>query len=109
MTYKNIWMANKMKVYITYHNYDNYEYSLWGMSENEVVGKDTFKLMLARDFPYIADDCSYLYLVETEISEEDYKVLVENSNEDEVQNILEKIENNPDTIIIFEIYGGDLQ
>lgn len=96
-----------MKTYITYHNYDNSDYSLWGMSVNEVIGKDTFKLMLARDFTYIADDCSYLYLVEADISEEDYKVLVDNTNELEVYNILEKIENDPDTRIIYEVYGGD--
>jgi hypothetical protein len=77
------------------------------MSVNEVIGKDTFKLMLARDFPYIADDCSYLYLVEADISEDDYKTLVDNTNEHEVYNILEKIENDPDTRIIYEVYGGD--
>lgn len=96
-----------MKTYITYHNYDNSEYNLWGMSVNEVIGKDTFKLMLARDFPHIADECSYLYLVEADISEEDYKTLVDNTNELEVYNILEKIENDPDTQIIYEVYGGD--
>ena len=97
-----------MKVYITYHNYDKSEYNLWGMTVNEVIGKDTFKLMLARDFPYIADDCSYLYLVEADLSEYDYRILADNTDELEVPDILEKIENDPDTRIIYEVYGGDL-
>ena len=96
-----------MKAYITYNNYDRYEYSLWSITVCKASAKHAFNNRYKSEFINSgSDDWSYLYLVEVDISEDDYKVLSINEDEFEVYNILEKVDYDPDAKIIYEVAGG---
>lgn len=99
-----------MKAYITYTEYNNREYTLVGTSTNETVAKTLFTTVHMSEFQEANDDDRInLYLAEANISKEDYKVLTDSDDEDEVSDILQKIDLGPDTRIIYTINGGDFQ
>jgi hypothetical protein len=97
-----------MKAYITYTEYNNREYTLIGTSTNETVAKTLFTTVHMSEFQAANDDDRInLYLAEADISEEDFRILTDNIDEDEVSNILQKIDLGPDTRIIYTVNGGD--
>jgi hypothetical protein len=53
------------------------------------------------------DDRINLYLAEADISEEDFRILTDNIDEDEVSDILQKIDLGTETRIIYTVNGGD--
>lgn len=97
-----------MKAYITYTEYNNRDYSLLNLCRLESTAKYLFTKVYMEEFQAANDDDRInLYLAEADISREDFKVLADNIDEDEVSNILQKIDLGPDTRIIYTVNGGD--
>lgn len=97
-----------MKAYITYTEYNNREYTLIGISTNETVAKTLFTTVHISEFQETNDDDRInLYLAEADISKDDYETLTVNTDEDEVSDILQKIDLGLETRIIYTVNGGD--
>ncbi len=97
-----------MKVYITYTEYNNREYALISINIIESFAKDLFTKVYISEFQEANDDDRInLYLAEADVLMEDYKVLIESDDEDEVSDILQKIDLDPETKIIYTVNGGD--
>ena len=97
-----------MKAYITYTEYNNREYTLVDTSTNETVAKTLFTTVYMSEFQEANDDDRInLYLAEADISEEDFRILTDNIDEDEVSDILQKIDLGTETRIIYAVNGGD--
>ena len=99
-----------MKAYITYTEYNNQDYSLLDLCRLESTAKYFFTTVYMEEFQAANDDDRInLYLAEADISEEDFRILTDNidEDEDEVSDILQKIDLSPDTRIIYTVNGGD--
>jgi hypothetical protein len=97
-----------MKAYITYTEYNNRDYSLLNLGRLETAAEYLFTRVYMEEFKEANDDDRInLYLAEADISREDFKVLADNTDEDEVSNILQKIDLGPDTRILYTVNGAD--
>jgi 16S rRNA C967 or C1407 C5-methylase (RsmB/RsmF family) len=97
-----------MKVYIIYTEYNNQEYDLLNIGRLETAAEYLFTKVYMEEFKEANDDDRInLYLAEADISREDFRILTDNIDEDEVSNILQKIDLGPDTRIIYTVNGGD--
>lgn len=100
-----------MKTYVTYTNYNNQDYSLLDLCRLESTAKYFFTTVYMEEFQEANDDDRInLYLAEADVSEEDFRiltVLTDNIDEDEVSDILQKIDLDPKTRIIYAVNGGD--
>lgn len=97
-----------MKAYITYTEYNNREYDLLNLCRLESTAKYLFTKVYMEEFQAANDDDRInLYLAEADISEEDFRILTDNIDEDEVSDILQKIDLGPDTRIIYTVNGAD--
>lgn len=97
-----------MKAYITYTEYNNREYDLLNLCRLEHTAKYLFTKVYMEEFQVANDDDRInLYLAEADISEEDFRILTDNIDEDEVSDILQKIDLDLDTRIIYTVNGGD--
>lgn len=97
-----------MKAYITYTEYNNRDYSLLNLCRLESTARYLFTKVYLEEFQADNDDDRInLYLAEADISKEDFRILTDNIDEDEVSDILQKIDLGPDTRIIYTINGGD--
>jgi hypothetical protein len=97
-----------MKAYITYTEYNNREYDLLNLCRLEYTAKYLFTRVYKEEFKEANDDDRInLYLAEADISREDFKVLADNIDEDEVSDILQKIDLGPDTRILYTVNGAD--
>lgn len=97
-----------MKAYITYTEYNNRDYSLLNLCRLESTAKYLFTKVYIEEFQADNDDDRInLYLAEADISEEDFRILTDNIDEDEVSDILQKIDLGTETRIIYTVNGGD--
>jgi hypothetical protein len=97
-----------MKAYITYTEYNNREYDLLNLCRLESTAKYLFTRVYMEEFKEANDDDRInLYLAEADISEEDFRILTDNIDEDEVSDILQKIDLGPDTRILYTVNGAD--
>lgn len=97
-----------MKAYITYTEYNNRDYSLLNLCRLESTAKYLFTKVYMEEFQATNDDDRInLYLAEADVSEEDFRILTDNIDDDEVSDILQKIDLGPDTRIIYTVNGGD--
>ena len=97
-----------MKAYITYTEYNNQDYSLLNLCRLEYTAKYLFTKVYMEEFQAANDDDRInLYLAEADVSEEDFRILTDNIDEDEVSDILQKIDLGLDTRIIYTVNGGD--
>jgi hypothetical protein len=97
-----------MRVYIIYTEYNNQEYDLLNIGRLETAAEYLFTKVYSEEFKAANDDDRInLYLAEADISREDFKVLADNIDEDEVSNILQKIDLGTETRIIYTVNGGD--
>ena len=97
-----------MKAYITYTEYNNQDYSLLKLCRLESTAKYLFTKVYMEEFQAANDDDRInLYLAEADISEEDFRILTDNIDEDEVSDILQKIDLGTETRIIYTVNGGD--
>ena len=97
-----------MKAYITYTEYNNRDYSLLNLCRLESTAKYLFTKVYMEEFQEANDDDRInLYLAEADVSEEDFRILTDNIDEDEVSDILQKIDLGQDTRIIYTVNGGD--
>jgi hypothetical protein len=97
-----------MKAYITYTEYNNRDYSLLNLCRLESTAKYLFTKVYMEEFQAANDDDRInLYLAEADVSEEDFRILTDNIDEDEVSNILQKIDLGTETRIIYTVNGGD--
>lgn len=97
-----------MKAYITYTEYKNFDYTLVGISTNKTIAKTLFTTVHMSEFKEANDDDRInLCLAEAEVSMEDYKMLTDCDDEDEVSDVLQKIDLDPEARIIYTVNGGD--
>lgn len=97
-----------MKAYITYTEYNNREYNLLNLCRLKSTAKYLFTRVYMEEFKESNDDDRInLYLAEADISEEDFRILTDNIDEDEVSDILQKIDLGQDTRIIYTVNGAD--
>jgi hypothetical protein len=97
-----------MKTYITYTEYNNRDYSLLNLCRLESTAKYLFTKVYIEEFQEANDDDRInLYLAEADVSGEDFRILTDNIDEDEVSDILQKIDLGPETRIIYTVNGGD--
>jgi hypothetical protein len=97
-----------MKAYITYTEYNNRDYSLLNLCRLESTAKYLFTKVYMEEFQAANDDDRInLYLAEADVSEEDFRMLTDNIDEDEVSDILQKIDLGTETRIIYTVNGGD--
>ena len=97
-----------MKAYITYTEYNNQDYSLLNLCRLESTAKYLFTTVYMEEFQAANDDDRInLYLAEADVSEEDFRILTDNIDEDEVYDILQKIDLGTETRIIYTVNGGD--
>ena len=97
-----------MKAYITYTEYNNQDYSLLNLCRLESTAKYLFTKVYMEEFQAANDDDRInLYLAEADVSEEDFRILTDNIDEDEVYDILQKIDLGTETRIIYTVNGGD--
>ena len=97
-----------MKAYITYTEYNNQDYGLLNLCRLESTAKYLFTKVYIEEFQAANDDDRInLYLAEADVSEEDFRILTDNIDEDEVSDILQKIDLGTETRIIYTVNGGD--
>lgn len=97
-----------MKAYITYTEYNNRDYNLLNLCRLESTAKYLFTKVYMEEFKEANDDDRInLYLAEADISKEDFRILTDNIDEDEVSDIMQKIDLGPDTRILYTVNGAD--
>lgn len=100
-----------MTTYINYFTYDGSEYDLWSVHTKKT---DSVQTLRTTHLPSLIEGCqpdiSVLSLVKCKVSKTEYTTLTTSKHDSpEVQRILERIENDPTTEVIFFIDGEEIQ